>query len=343
MNKYLLLLFSGLIVLSSCGKELKTHVVENSGHAQGTTYQIKYLVDSNQNYGKEIESILDSIDHSMSTYRENSIISIVNKGGIWVEVDSLFIGVLTRALEIAKESEGDFDPTVGPLIRIWGFGFDEIKKDISAENIDRIKELTGYEHVEVNGNKVRIPKGFELDFNAIAPGYTSDVIASFLETKGITNYMVEVGGEIRARGKNEKNSVWRIGVDKPQTVIDSQERFEFIIELKEAGLATSGNYRKFWVDDETGIKYAHTINPHKGSPALNKLLSATIIAPTAIDADAYATVCLVKGVEACKEFLATKPNLEGYLVFTDSNDEWEVYFTEGFQKYLVAEFRQQKD
>lgn len=343
MNKYLILLIAALFFLVSCGEELKTHVVENSGYAQGTTYHIKYLVDSNKNYEKEIKGIFDAIDYSMSTYRENSIISNVNKGGIWVEVDSLFVGVLTRALEIAEETGGNFDPTVGPLIRIWGFGYDEVKKDISAENIDRIKELTGYAKVEIDGNKIRIPEGFELDFNAIAPGYTADVIASFLEMKGISNYMVEVGGEIRARGKNEKNAVWRIGVDKPQTVIDSEERFEFIIELKDAGLATSGNYRKFWIDDETGIKYAHTINPHTGSPALNKLLSATIIAPSAMDADAYATVCMVKGVEGCKEFLATKPNLEGYLVYTDSNDDWEVYLTEGFKKYLVAEFRQQKD
>lgn len=338
----LLLLISTLLFIS-CEPRNKVRLIENSGYAQGSTYQIKYLVDRNKNYGKEIEQILADIDNSMSTYQENSCISAVNKGGTWVEIDTMFIEVMQRSIEIAEETGGDFDPTVGPLVRIWGFGYDKIKEDVSAENIRDIKKLTGYAKVELEGNRLRIPEGFTLDFNAIAQGYTVDVLARYLEAQGLTNYMVEVGGEVRARGKNDKGVIWRIGVDKPQSEIDSEERFQFILELENAGLATSGNYRKYWVDQTTGIKYSHTIDPHTGSPALNRLLSASIIAPTTMDADAYATVCMVKGLENCKAFLATKAELEGYLVYTNQDGDWEVYFTDGFKKYLKEEFRQQTD
>lgn len=309
-------------------------MIENSGFAQGSTYQIKYLTTKNQNFDAEIKQIFIDIDNSMSTYIPESEISKVNEGNKWVNVDPLFMRVLNRSLEIANETSGDFDPTVGPIVRLWGFGFEEVRSDVNARMIEETKAKTGYKKIQINGDKVLIPDGFQLDFNAIAQGFTADVIVEYLESQGIINYMVEVGGEVRTRGVNSKGSIWAIGVDKPKTTIDVDDRFQIILELKDAALATSGNYRKYWVDENSGMKYSHTINPHTGMPALNQLLSASIISNSAMDADAYATVCMVKGLENCINFLATNPEIEGYLVYTNKKGDWEVYMTDGFNQYI---------
>ncbi len=330
---YLILIIFG-VILASCSIERETRLIENSGYAQGSTYQIKYLTNRNQNFKKEIGSIFEDIDNSMSTYVPTSLISEVNKGDRWVTVDEYFLTVLNRSLEIAEETNGDFDPTVAPLVRLWGFGFEKVRGDVNTEMVDEVNSRTGYSNIEVDGSKVKIPEGFSLDFNAIAQGFTVDVIADYLESQGINNYMVEVGGEVKTKGLNDKGSVWTIGVDKPQQQIDTEDRFQFILELKDAGLATSGNYRKYWIDEETGTRYSHTIDPHSGTPARNRLLSASIISESAMDADAYATVCMVKGLENCISFLENKPELEGYLIYSGDSDNWDIFITEGFKIYI---------
>lgn len=332
--KKLLLPLIGIGFLASCSVGKEPQLIENTGYAQGSTYQVKYLTRKNQNFASEIESIFEEIDNSMSTYKPASKISELNKGEVDVEIDELFSTVLTRSLEIAKETNGDFDPTVGPLVQLWGFGFEKIRGDLGEEAVQEVKAKTGYTNIEVNGDIVRLPNGFSLDFNAIAQGFTVDYIAEYLEENGIQDYMIEVGGEVRTKGFNIKGNIWTIGVDKPQIEIDREERFQFILALENAALATSGNYRKYWVDEQTGVKYSHTIDPHTGTPARNRLLSASIISPAAMDADAYATVCMVKGLEGCKQFLESKTDLEGYLIYTNDADEWEVHITEGFQKFI---------
>ena len=334
MKKLLLLLIALGFIQTSCETKKELRLVENSGYAQGSTYQIKYLTSKNQDFEDEIESIFQGIDNSMSTYVPTSLISEVNKGNVQVEVDEMFLDVLHRSIEIAEETNGEFDPTVGPLVSLWGFGFDEIRIDVDSEMIERALSQTGYNKIEQESSTVKLPEGFSLDFNAIAQGYTVDVIAEYLEGQGVAEYMVEVGGEVRTRGLNDKRKLWTIGVDKPQNDIDSNDRFQFILELDNASLATSGNYRKYWVDEKTGIKYSHTINPKTGTPAKNRLLSASIVTSSAMDADAYATVCMVKGVVACIEFLEVKPELEGYLVFSNDSGDWEVYITDGFQNFI---------
>ncbi len=334
MKKLLFLLIAFGIIQTSCETEKELRLVENSGYAQGSTYQIKYLTSKNQDFEDEIESIFQGIDNSMSTYLPTSLISEVNKGGVQVEVDEMFLDVLNRSIEIAEETNGEFDPTVGPLVRLWGFGFDEIRRDVDSEMVERVKSQTGYNKIEEVNRRVMIPEGFSLDFNAIAQGYTVDVIAEYLEGQGIEGYMVEVGGEVRTRGFNDKRKLWTIGVDKPQNDIDSNDRFQFILELDNSSLATSGNYRKYWVDEKTGTKYSHTIDPKTGTPAKNRLLSASVVTSSAMDADAYATVCMVKGVDACIEFLEMKPELEGYLVFSNDSGDWEVYVSDGFQNFI---------
>jgi FAD:protein FMN transferase len=323
-----------LLTLLSCSSKTP-QLVENTGNAQGSTYQIKYITTENVDYSNEFEQIFEDIDNSMSTWVPTSLISQVNEKGDWVEVDEYFLEVLNRSLEIAEESNGDFDPTVGPLVQLWGFWFDEIRGQVTDEQVNNTLNLIGYNKVELDGNRVRIPENSTIDFNAIAQGYTVDVLAEFLEEKGISSYMVEVGGEIRTRGENLKNETWVIGVDKPQENIDVADRFQFILKLENAALATSGNYRKFWVDEQTGLKYSHTINPKTGYPAKNNLLSASIIAPTAMDADAYATLCMVIGLEECKNFLESKNELEGYLIYADEGGNWQEHITDGFQSFIL--------
>ena len=337
MKHLLVFIVITLLGFYSCTNHDDLVLVENTGYAQGTTYQIKYRTQPSRNYGDEIKDIFAEIDSSMSTYLPASVISQVNKGATFVEVDSLFLKVLNRSLEIARETNGDFDPTIGPLVHLWGFGYEEVRQDVSEEMIADAKAKTGYQNIEIRNKEVRIPAGFSLDLNAIAQGFTVDHIAEFLEKRGIENYMVEVGGEIRAHGINANGEIWKIGVDKPQENIDIEDRFQFILRLEDASLATSGNYRKFWVDEESGMKYSHTIDPHSGKPAYNQLLSASIIASSAMDADAYATVCMVMGLDECKKFLSSKEELQAYLVYTNQKGEWVTYFTEGFSKYLVEQ------
>lgn len=333
MNRFSLII--PLLLLISCSAPQEPAYIENVGRAQGSTYQIKYESPRGQDFDEEIEEIFRQIDLSMSTYVPSSLISQINKGNTLIKVDSLFITVLNRSLEIAEETGGAFDPTVGPLVNLWGFGFKEVRQDVSADTLQQVLSNVGYESIQIDGMSVSIPEGFMIDFNAIAQGFTVDYIADFLEERGVGNYMVEVGGEVRAKGVNEAGNVWRIGVDKPREEIDTEDRFQFVLELKDAGLATSGNYRRFWLDEETGLRYSHTIDPQTGYPARNQLLSASVIAPSAMDADAYATVCMVQGLEQCKQLLADKEYLEGYLIFSGTGNEWNTFTTEGFESYII--------
>lgn len=308
---------------------------EHTGYVQGSTYQIKYVHNKNMNLQSEIDKLFKDLDLSMSTWVDSSIISTVNNTHDWVEMDVYFEDVLTRSIEISKESNGDFEPTIAPLVRLWGFGFDKVRGDLNDEDIKATLDVVGIDHIQRDGSLIKLDDGSSLDFNAIAQGYTVDVLADMLESNGIKRYMIEVGGEVRARGFSGKNKTWVIGVDKPQENIDSQDRFQFILKLEDAALATSGTYRKFWVDDESGIRYAHTIDPKTGRPAMNRLLSASIIAPTGMDADGYATVCLVKGLDDCKSFLSEKAELEGYLVYSNADGTWGEFITDGFKEYIV--------
>lgn len=334
MNRFLIAVVL-LFLLVSCSQSTEPRYIENTGQAQGSTYQIKYKSPKGENVSVEIEEILRQIDLSMSTYVPSSLISQINKGDTLVQVDSLFMQVLNRSIEIAEETSGDFDPTVGPLVNLWGFGFKEVRQDVTKGTVQQVLSNVGYESIRIEEMDVSVPKGFTIDFNAIAQGFTVDYIADFLENQGVQNYMVELGGEVRTKGTNDSGNIWRIGVDKPQEEIDAEDRFQFILKLKNAGLATSGNYRKFWVDEETGARYSHTIDPQTGYPAKNQLLSASFIAPTAMDADAYATVCMVQGLEECKSLLQSKENLEGYLIYSDENNEWNTFITDGFQSSIV--------
>ena len=303
-----------------------------AGYAQGTTYHISYLDTRESLYKVQVDSILNVIDFAMSTYNKDAEISIFNSADTTLTIGKHFQEVLQRSIEISKLTQGDFDVTVGPLVNAWGFGADPtVKGDVKPEEI---LDQVGYQKIQLNGTQLsKTHPNLKLDVNAIAQGYSVDVIGAFLESKGVTDYMVELGGEIRCNGRNADNNLWRIGIDKPSEEIQ-EERFQAIVNIDNRSLATSGNYRKFYVD-ENGMKYVHTINPHTGYPVKSNLLSASVIAPDAMTADAFATTFMVMGLEKSIAFSKKHPELYVYFVYVNKKGEWETYISPGMEEQIV--------
>ena len=307
---HLLLLF----VLHSCNTEQERLFIYLEGFTQGTSYHIAYNSPDSIDYHPQIKEFFEEIDYSMSVYNPGSIISAINRSEDGVEADDYFIAVFKRAREISAMTQGAFDITVGPLVNAWGFGFTE-RENITPMLIDSLRNLVGWEKVRLeNRTVVKDHRGVMLDMNAIAKGYTVDVVADFFESEGVSDYMIEVGGEIRLKGMNRNDQLWRIGVDKPvdDPAAVSRELQE-VLHLTGAAMATSGNYRRFYV--EGGQRFAHTIDPSTGYPVEHNLLSATVIAPTAMDADAFATAFMVMGLEKSMELALRNPDLEAYFIY----------------------------
>lgn len=307
-----------------------------SGFAQGTTYNITYENSKNEDYTEAIDSILKAFDKSCSMYDSTSIISRVNNNDPTVEADDWFIDVFKKSAEVSALSGGALDITVGPVVHAWGFGNAPIAKHDKAY-IDSLLQFVGMDKVKLEGRKVikKYP-GVSLDVNAVAQGYSVDVVSQFFEENGIKNYLVEIGGEVRCKGTNAKNNVWRVGIDKPtdENLVPGGE-LQAIIELKNKSLTTAGNYRKFFV--ENGVKYGHTIDPKTGFPARNTLLSATVVCDDAITADAWDTAFMVLGLEKSKELLKKLPGIEVYFIYSNDQGEYEVYFSGGLKEMIVEQ------
>jgi thiamine biosynthesis lipoprotein len=332
--KNLLICFLGILALTACST---SGLLEErlDGYAQGSTYHITYLKPAEVQLERGIDSILNAVDESVSTYERGSLISQVNRGDT-VKPDAIMLAMLRQSKDVYRQTKGAFDPTVGSLVQFWGFGPKKLRTADSSK-VDSLLRYSGLNQVLWSKKRFYLPANFQLDCNAIAQGYTVDLIAEYLEKKGLENYLVEVGGEVRCKGANLKGDVWRIGIDKPVSQIDQQNRFQAIVKLDGVALATSGNYRKFWVDEETGTRYAHTLNPKTGFPARNRLLSASVVAPTAALADAYATAFMVMGQEKAQAFLvSTQLDLEAYLISASSEDStWTEYKTPGFAEIIL--------
>ena len=273
------------------------------------------------------------IDLSLSTYVPASIISGINKNDTAVIVDDHFINVFNQSIEVSEKTNGLFDVTVAPVINAWGFGFTK-KANVDSVMIDSLLEFIGYKMVKLEGKKlVKQKPQSMLDFNAIAQGYTVDVLATYLESKGITNYLVELGGEVRAKGKKNKDKYWTVGIDQPNEIPTDGRPLQAIIKLKDRALATSGNYRKFYVED--GKKYAHIIDPYTGYPAKHNLLSATVLANDCMTADAYATAFMVMGLEKSKHFLSEHKELQLEVFFIyDEKGVWKTYNSETLKEWI---------
>ena len=314
------------------------------GETQGTTYTVKYLAEKGNNYQIAIDSVLVAFSQSLSTYITDSEISAFNRiediDSSIVFQNEFFYPVLKSSKEIFEISKGTFDPTLSPIIRVWGFGEIEEPEKIPSDKIDSLLEFVGFDKYIVfdKTSLKKTKKHIQLNFNAIAQGYAVDVVALFLEKKNIKNYMVEIGGEVRANGEGTDKKGWRIGIDKPiekdssKITQNSQTRqLQAIVTLNNKSLVTSGNYRKFYVRD--GKKYPHIINPKTGYPVTHTLLSATVLADNAMKADGLGTACMVLGKDKALEMIEKLKNTEVFLIY-DENGTIKTTMTEGFKNSI---------
>jgi len=310
----------------------QNEAVKIEGEAQGTTYHITYFDSANRDFKPEIVQILKDFDLSVSTYIPNSVISRINSNQKNVEVDQYFITCFKKAKEVWKNTDGAFDPTVYPLVNAWGFGPGK-KQKIEPKKIDSILKFVGFDLIKLKGKHiVKKDSRVQLDFNAFAQGYSVDVVSDFLNSKEITSYIVEIGGEVYAKGKKPDGSNWTVGIEKPIDNKETANDLKALVSLENLAIATSGNYRRFII--ENGVKYAHHIDPKTGYPTKNNLLSASIFAKECISSDANATGVLVMGLEKAKLFLASHPELQAYLIYSDENGNYQEYETSGVKSIL---------
>ncbi|QBN18115.1 FAD:protein FMN transferase [Flavobacterium nackdongense] len=327
----------GFIVLITASIYGQSSPIKVEGNAQGTTYHITYFDAKNRNFQPEIEKILKNFDLSVSTYVPNSIISRINSNDKNVIVDQYFKACFNKAKEVWKNTNGAFDPTVYPLVNAYGFG-PGTKQKLEKTEIDSILNFVGFQLIELKGNQVikKDPR-VALDFNAFAQGYSVDVVSDFLNSKGIAAYIVEIGGEVYAKGRNTDGSNWKIGIEKPIDNKESVNPLKAIAKLENMAIATSGNYRRFIIED--GVKYAHHIDPKTGYPTKNNLLSVSIFAKKCIISDAYATGVLVLGLEKAKVFLMKHPELQAYLIYSDDSGNYQVYETPNM-KAIISDVKE---
>ncbi|HOV11133.1 MAG TPA: FAD:protein FMN transferase [Bacteroidales bacterium] len=332
MKKSVLFLSILLIMAASCSDPKKTNLVTYKGTVQGSYFLIKFYAGADSNAIKSsIDSLFVIIDQTASVFDSNSIISKVNDNRE-TELNDHFIKLFNKSQEIAATTSGCFDITVGPLVKAWGF-WKKKGMDMDKKQIDSLLSCVGYHKIRL----VNTAKGSSLlkekpcimlDFNAIAQGYTADVIAEYFSKKGFSNYLIEIGGEVRASGTKEGNVNWMVGIEKPADNSNAEQVVYDKVELVNKSLATSGNSRKFFIKD--GIKYSHTIDPATGYPVRHSLLSVTVLAGDCSSADAYATAFMVMGLEKAKEFLKTHTGLEAYFIYSDSTGNLMDYKTANF-------------
>ncbi|PTX44215.1 thiamine biosynthesis lipoprotein [Christiangramia gaetbulicola] len=331
----LLLLFT--LTLISCTQSTEVSSHEYTGEALGTTYMVRYFSNNELQFEKSLDSIMDEINSSMSTYITKSDISRINRGDTTVKVDENFEAVFNASNKIYKETDGFFDPTVGVLVNAYGFGPGKPLNKLEPETLDSLRNLVGFDKVRLtDDNKIRKEDpAVYLDFNAIAKGYTIDVIGEYLESNNIENYLIELGGELRARGKNlENDAEWVVGIDDPNQQ-EGNRKLQAKVKLSNAAMATSGNYRKFRVDSITGQKYVHTINPKTGKAERSNLLSASVIAENCMLADGYATAFMALGLERTQEVLNELKGVEVYIMYSSEDGEMEVFQSTGFKKNIL--------
>ena len=310
----------------------KKEYFEERGSVFHTMYQIKY--ESNRLLTPKIDAELQAFNLSLNPFNPNSILSKVNRNEE-VEVDQWFIEVFNKAMEVSERSNGMFDATVAPLINLWGFGFERIDS-ISPEVIDSLKTFVGYRKVRLEGKRVvKDDPRIILNFSAIAKGYACDVVAALLEREGVKNYLVDIGREIVVKGRNAQGNCWQIGINEPEdenTYLKSEYK-EIVGLCDKCGIATSGNYRNFHIKD--GKKYGHTIDPVTGYPAEQTILSATIIAPDCMMADAYATAFMAMGVEDACRMAEHIPEIDYYLYYSGEDGSIQAIYSKGMASKLL--------
>lgn len=311
---------------------MEKHYIYNEGTVYSTYYHVVYESREAEDFLSGIEHRMTMLNNSLSTFDPNSTISKINQN-LPVRVDPLFKKCFKKGMKVSRKTEGAFDMTIAPLVNAWGFGFKN-KETITQPLIDNLLESVGFQKVKLRWNRIiKQNPAVMLDASAIAKGLAVDLVAKFLSSKGCRNYMVEIGGEIAARGVNQHNKIWRVGISKPiDEQIPSSRDFQDIVTLSGKALATSGNYRNFYVEGDK--KYSHTIDPKTSYPVQHNLLSVTVLADDCMTADAYATAFLVLGVEKSMKIIENTHELEGYFICNDDAGEYKVIYSKGFEKYL---------
>jgi FAD:protein FMN transferase len=323
-----------VLCLTSCLQNSPKEFYIIDGFTQGTTYHLVYEAPATYRpevVRKNVEAIFTEVDNSLSIYNDSSVISLINRN-ISNRTDSLFRDVFRLSYGVWKKSGGVFDITVGPLVRSWGFGPDAIRR-FDKSKLDSLLSLVGMEKVSLRGQYlIKQSSGMFIDMNAIAQGYTVDLVIHYFKSIGVTDCLVEVGGEVRSSG-NKNGAGWKVGIDKPvDGNVDPGQDMEAVITVNNRALATSGNYRKFYVDN--GIKYSHTIDPRTGYPARHTLLSATILTADCATADAFATACMVIGKDSAIALIKKYDYLEGYLIWSDNAGKMVTWTSEGIRDLI---------
>ncbi len=327
---FLAFLIIGTVVI--VGRQKSVPYQHDEGRIFGTTYHITY--QSDDNLKKEIEETLKAVDQEFSMFNPQSTVALINEGKRPTLSDD-FLEVYQLAQQVNEESDGAFDITVAPLVNAWGFGFKNQQMP-NNHQIDSLRRLVGMEHVSLAGAKgsqyVRFQRPrMMLDFSAIAKGYGTDRVARLLMSHDVANFMVEIGGEVYAKGNSEKRLPWRIGVSKPVDDPDNDaQELETVLNVTNQAMATSGNYRNFYY--KGGRKYAHTIDPKTGRPVQHSLLSATVLAPTCAEADAYATSFMVMGLDKARQVLERKKQLKAYFIYQNTQGGLSVWKSEGLDE-----------
>lgn len=333
---FLFILFIGIF---SCHQEEKQELppyISIEGFTQGTTFSVIYRSKDTVSYKTEIKKLLSDIDSSLSTYNDSSVISKINRNQSST-VDFHFRKVYETSREVSEATNGAFDITVGPLVEAYGFGKSD-KIDLDSNKVDSLLDFVGYQKISIKNNQiVKSDSRIQIDMNAVAQGYTVEVIAHFLEEKNIDNYLVEVGGEVKARGINDKGEIWKIGIDKPVEGNNTPgKNLTAIVKLKDRSLATSGNYRKFYEKD--GIKYSHTIYPSTGYPARSNMLSVTVFAENCARADALATAFMVMGIEKSRKFVSDNNSISALFIYSDNKGKYKVDYSEDLEEFIFREY-----
>lgn len=313
------------LLITSCYK--KPEPVSFTGEAQGTYYVITYFDDQSRDFQPQMDSLFKSFDLSASVYSKESVISRFNRNDSTVLSDQVFEAVFNKAMEVSERTDGAFDITVMPLVNVWGFGYTERSK-VDSALVDSLLPLVGYQKISlVNRRLQKEDSAMMIDYNAIAQGYTCDLIGQFLESKGINNYLVDVGGEVLGKGTKADGAPWRVAIEKPAADASDERTIQTTVSLKNKALATSGNYRSYFM--ENGKKYSHTIDPATGFPVQHSVLSVSVLADDCMTADAYATAFMVMGLDKTKQFLSKNPDLEVYIIY-DQAGELAVWSSKGF-------------
>ena len=313
---------TGLVSLFG-GCTTSAKVTHFSGNTMGTTYQVTYVAPGVSIRQEEIDALLADINQSLSNYIETSVISTVNASTdatVWYPVDAHFGAVFRRARAIYNDTNGAFNPAVGPLVNAWGFGPVESQPLPDAATIRALLDVVSLEAFELRDSPLAVRKhldGAKLDFGGIAKGYGVDEIAALLEHRGIKNYVASIAGEVRARGQRPEGGGWHVGIGTPTENALAEQRIHTVISLNDSAVSTSGTYRNYRAED--GKTYAHIIDPKTGYPAMTNLVSVSVLARDAMTADAYATALIVMGLDKGLQFVESHKELQAYFIARDED------------------------